>query len=267
MKKEYEVKLDLFEGPLDLLLYLVSKAEVAIVDISVSQITAQYLQFITLMKEISIDVAGEYLHMAATLVRLKSRELLPQDSTTSKEEEEDGGIYNREQLIAQLIEYKKFKEAANSLRIYEAEQIGTFGRGSAEEPEAVDENGEKMIGNVTMFDLVAAFRDIVTREIPIEHQHVVRFDSARIDDRIEHVLSLIDDKKEVSFIELFSDVITRNYLVVTFMAVLELIKMQQIYFRQEERFGTIFVLRRPESERQEVPSEQAAQADEESLTD
>ncbi len=255
MKKEYEVKLDLFEGPLDLLLYLVTKSEVAIADISVSQITAQYLQFITMMRELSIDVAGEYLHMAATLVRLKSRELLPQDSTTAAAEDEEDGIYNREQLVAQLLEYKKFKEAANSLRIYESEQIGTFGRGLAEEPEAEVENGEKMIGNVTMFDLLAAFKDVVTREPPVEAMHVVRFDSARIDDRIEHVLSMIDENTEIRFTDLFADVVTRNYLVVTFMAVLELIKMQQIYFRQEERFGTIFVLRRPETERQELPQE------------
>ena len=130
MKQEYEVKLDLFEGPLDLLLYLVNRAEVDIVQIPVAQIAQQYIEYLDLMRELNIDVAAEYLYMASTLIRLKARELLPPVEGETIEQEE--GIYNRQQLIAQLLEYKKYKEAAFSLRHFEAEQIGCFTRGSAE---------------------------------------------------------------------------------------------------------------------------------------
>ena len=106
-KQEYEVRLELFEGPLDLLLYLVNKAEVNIVDISVSSIASQYLEYLDLMRDLNIDVASEYLHMAATLIRLKARELLPPQEGEVIDQED--GIYNREQLIQQLLEYKKFR--------------------------------------------------------------------------------------------------------------------------------------------------------------
>jgi segregation and condensation protein A len=105
--QEYEVQLELFEGPLDLLLYLVNKSEVSIVDISVSEIVTQYLQYLDMIRDLNIDVASEYLHMAATLIRLKARELLPQQE--GEELLEEDGIYNRDQLIQQLLEYKKFR--------------------------------------------------------------------------------------------------------------------------------------------------------------
>ena len=125
---EYKVKLDLFEGPLDLLLYLVNKSEVDIVDISVAEISKQYLEYLDIMKNVDINIASEYLSMAATLVRLKAQELLPDVEAEVLEEEE--GIYNRQQLIEKLLEYKTYKEAAGSLRKYEGEQYGSFSRGS-----------------------------------------------------------------------------------------------------------------------------------------
>lgn len=253
-KTEYSVHLSVFEGPLDLLLYLVNKAELEISKISISDITRQYLEYIDFMKDLNIDVAGEYLHMAATLLRLKARELLPYDMQGPEEGlDDEGGIYNKEQLIKQLLEYKKFKEAANSLKTYESELIGTFSRGSADEPPAVitdEEDLGKIIGNVTLFDLITAFKSVLTRDVIEEPSHTVRFDIVRVDDRIERILSLIDEKKEVRFEELFSDDMRRMVLVVTFMAILELVKMQQIRFRQESNFQSIFVERRPEEERE-----------------
>lgn len=243
-QQEYEVRLDLFEGPLDLLLYLVNKSEVSIVDISVSQIASQYIQYIDLLRDMNIDVASEYLHMAATLVRLKARELLPPQE--NEEIEQEDGIYNREQLIQQLLEYKKFKEAAGTLKIMEAEQFGAYVRGRADVIESSSSDDEVDLGNLSVFDLLTAFKRILERakDSPEEYRHVVAVDNVKIDDKIEHILSRLTEVDEVAFDELFEGDYRRIVLVVTFMAILELVKMQEIQFRQEENFGQIFVSKR-----------------------
>ncbi len=247
--EEYEVRLDLFEGPLDLLLFLVTKSEVEITAISVAQVTRQYLDYLDLIRELNIDVASEYLHMAATLLRLKARELLPRDTHENLEDAEDD-IYTREQLIEQLLEYKKYKEAAGTLKVFESQQQGTFARGIKDEMPEVEEPEDPGIGNVTIFDLLTAFKSILERAATEEPRHVVVSDDVRIDDRLEHILGLLSEKKEIPFAELFSDDVRRIALVATFMAILELIKMQQIWFRQEEQFGSIFVSYREEEERE-----------------
>lgn len=244
-RSEYNVKLELFEGPLDLLLYLVNKSEVNIIDISVAQVVAQYLEYLDLMRELSIDIASEYLHMAATLIRLKARELLPPQEGEADDEEE--GIYNRDQLIAQLIEYKKFKEAAGTLRTFESEQYGAFTRGVPEVVETVaDEEQEVDLGSISIFDLLSAFKRILERVGTGENErlHVVAIDTVKIDERIEVILGMLCDKKEVNFEELFLGDYRKIVIVVTFMAILELVKMQEISFRQEENFGSIFVSRK-----------------------
>ena len=243
-QQEYEVKLELFEGPLDLLLYLVNKSEVSIVDISVSQIASQYLEYLDVMRDLNIDIASEYLHMAATLIRLKARELLPPQEGEVLEEED--GIYNREQLILQLLEYKKFKEAASTLKVFESEQFGAFGRGHAEVIEASSHEGEVDLGNLCVFDLLTAFKRILERadsQESEEYKHVIVVDSVKIDDRIELILSMLSDRHEVTFDELFAGDYRKIVLVVTFMAILELAKMQELKFRQEVHFGPILVSR------------------------
>ncbi|NLD92525.1 MAG: segregation/condensation protein A [Fibrobacter sp.] len=242
-QQEYEVQLELFEGPLDLLLYLVNKAEVNIVDIAVSEIVTQYLQYLDMIRDLNIDVASEYLHMAATLIRLKARELLPQQE--GEELLEEDGIYNREQLIQQLLEYKKFKEAAGTLKVFESEQYGSHVRGKAEVLESTINSDDIDLGNLSIFDILSAFKRILERakDFPAEYKHVVNVDNVKIDDKIEHILSKLSDAEEVPFEELFLGDYRKIVLVVTFMAILELVKMQQIRFRQEENFGPIFVLR------------------------
>jgi segregation and condensation protein A len=250
VKQEYLVKLSLFEGPLDLLLYLVNRAEVDITQIQVSQIAQQYLEYLDLMRELNIDIAAEYLYMASTLIRLKARELLPPSEQEPIEGEE--GIYNREQLIAQLLEYKKYKEAAFSIRHFEAEQIGSFTRGSPDPVTPLSQADDGLVvGAVTVFDLITAFKRVLDRAAAVDaSQQTIGHDMLRIDDRIEHVLGMIEQNREIPFEELFADDMRRIVLVVTFMAVLELIKMQEILFRQEKQFGAIFVQRRPEKERE-----------------
>lgn len=243
VKQFYEVKLDQFEGPLDLLLYLVSRDELDIAQISVARITEQYLLYLDVMRELNINVAAEYLHMASTLVRLKAHEILPQGAQEEIPEEE--GIYSREQLIQQLLEYKKFKEAAFSLRQFEASQIGSFSRGAPDEVEGDAGIPEQTIGNISVFDLITAFRRVLESARPDQPGHVVQVDpNTRLDDRIEHVLGMVIEKAEVKFEDLFGDDRRRIVIVVTFMAILELIKMQEILFRQEQTFGAIFVARR-----------------------
>ena len=248
MKQEYTVKLSLFEGPLDLLLYLVNKAEVDIVQIQVAVIAEQYIAYLDLMRELNINVAVEYLYMASTLIRLKARELLPPAEGEVIEEED--GIYNKQQLIAQLIEYKKYKEAAASLRHFEAEQAGCFTRGISERTriEPVIDN-ECCIGTITVFDLLSSFKGILERAATEgERFHIINADNIKIDDRIEHIIGTLEHDDEVRFEDLFVGDSRKIVLVVTFMAILELIKMGQIYFRQEERFGAIFVKRRMKQE-------------------
>ncbi len=262
-QQEYEVQLELFEGPLDLLLYLVNKAEVNIVDIAVSEIVTQYLQYLDMIRDLNIDVASEYLHMAATLIRLKARELLPQQE--GEELLEEDGIYNREQLIQQLLEYKKFKEAAGTLKVFESEQFGSYVRGKAEVLENTGDSDDVDLGNLSIFDILSAFKRILERakdEVP-EFKHVVNIDNVKIDDKIEHILSKLSDAEEVPFEDLFLGDYRKIVLVVTFMAILELVKMQQIRFRQEENFGPIFVLRQknpPPMTEMIHPSDQAETA-------
>lgn len=243
-QQEYEVRLDLFEGPLDLLLYLVTKSEVNIVDISVSEVALQYIQYLDLMRDLNIDVASEYLHMAATLIRLKARELLPPSEDEQIDQED--GIYNREQLIEQLLEYKKYKEAAESLKVFEAEQFGAFPRGKAEIFESLSDEQEIDLGNISVFDILSAFKRILDRaaNAPEQLKHVVAVDAVKLDDRIEYVLVYLSEHDEVPFEELFCGDYRKIMLVMTFMAILELAKMQEISFRQESNFGSIFVKKR-----------------------
>ncbi len=253
-KNEYAVKLDLFEGPLDLLLYLVSKSEVDIKDISVADISKQYLEYLDIIRNLNINIASEYLLMAATLVRLKARELLPESELEALEEEE--GIFNRQQLIEKILEYKKFKEAAGSLKIYESEHFGSFSRGKQEEIEAGLNNDNQSFESVTIFDLISAFKNILERvkegDDEDDSNSIVRPDTVKLDDRIELILCKIEENNEVRFEDLFMDDPRKIVLIVTFMAILELVKMDKISFRQEKQLGSLYVRKRdPKNKKKE----------------
>jgi segregation and condensation protein A len=247
-EREYEVKLDVFEGPLDLLLYLVTKAEVDIVNLPVAQITTQYCEYLDLMRELNIDVAADYLHMAATLTYLKAEELLPPAEGAGGLALPEEGIYNKEELIRQLLEYQKFKQAAGALKNFEAEQKSIFKRGTPETIEISHDESDGAavdLGTLSLFDLLSAFKRVLERaQGEEEYRQTIRADNVKIDDRIEHVLSALADSAEVRFEDLFADDMRKIVIVVTFMAILELVKMQEIVFRQEERFGPIVVTRR-----------------------
>ncbi len=248
MTQEYQIKLDVFEGPLDLLLYLVEKDEVDIQCIRVSRVCEQFLEYLELIKELNIEIAGEYLVMAATLIRLKAQELLPPSENAVTAEE--GDLVNREALIAQLEQYKKFKEAASSLRRFENDQWGTYYKAGAEKVEWTDEYQEQTI-DAGVFDLLTAFKRIL-EQAEKELTHNVYRPVVHIDDRIDYVLALLLDRPQMRFEELFTESKTRMMIVATFMALLELVKMEQVTFRQEEQFGQIWITRRdPEAQASE----------------
>ncbi len=252
MNQNYNIKLEVFEGPLDLLLYLVEKDEVDITCIQVSRICEQFIEYLDLMKELNLDIAGEYLIMAATLIRLKARELLP-----NKEDEENASedeIVNSQQLIQQLIEYKKYKEASKSLKHMEEEQNGSYYRPSDEKIEWADDYEEQEI-EATIFDLLSAFKNVVEKAKKEEAYHNVIKEEVTIDDCIENVLTNLYDKKEIRFEKLFEGYNTKIRIVVNFMAILELIKLGKINIRQEKQFGQIWISQKEVEEETDNPSD------------
>lgn len=236
MTDNYKVALEVFEGPLDLLLYLIKKEEIDIYDIPIEKITRSYMEYIELMKMLDIDIAGEFLVMAATLMYIKSRMLLPEDDRPVLEEEEDDPRFD---LVRQLIEYKKFKEAAEKLRDKEYEQANVFTRITGKETAPSLEEGEKPL-DVNIFDLISAFSDVLKRvdEISLRQMFDDRFTVA---DKIMYLSERLAREKTVKFTDLFSEATTRPEIIVTFLALLELIRLKQAYAMQEEPFGDILV--------------------------
>jgi segregation and condensation protein A len=253
MESDLKVKLEVFEGPLDLLLYLVKKDEVDIYDISIERITSQYLEYLEAFEVLHIEIAGEFLVMAANLLYIKSRTLLPKDQQMPDEETEEEDP--RWELIRQLIEYRKFKEAASHLRDQEELQAALFPRAVSLDPAhapVLDET--MMLGDVGIFDLINAFQKALKR-LPVEEKPgEIREETYTVTDRINHLMHRIDRGVSVRFEELFGEATTRNELVVTFLALLELIRMKQFRVRQEDQFGEIWLDRTLEGE--EEPTEE-----------
>ena len=236
--EDYKVKLEVFEGPLDLLLYLIKRDEVDIYDISIERITKQYLSYIEAFQVLNIELAGEFIVMAANLLYIKSRTLLPVDQQMAEEdaEEEDP----RWELIRQLIEYKKFKEAAALLRDQETKQENLFARVPVTPDLAPVEN--ILVDEVGIFDLIHAFQKILKRlEKKPENLAEIFAENFTVSDKIEHVLRITQYGVPVRFEELFADAAGRTEIVVTFLAMLELIRLKQLRVRQEGLCGEIWI--------------------------
>ena len=240
LESDYKVQLEVFEGPLDLLLYLVKKDDVDIYDISIERITTQYLAYLEAFEVLQIELAGEFLVMAANLLYIKSRTLLPKDQQMPDEEVEEDDP--RWELIRQLIEYRKFKEAANHLRDQEELQSSLFPRAVSLDPAhapVIDEN--MLIGDVGIFDLINAFQRALKR-LPVEEkQGEIHEETFTVTDRINHLMRMVERGVSMKFEELFGEASSRSELVVTFLAILELIRMKQFRVRQEEQFGEIWL--------------------------
>jgi segregation and condensation protein A len=234
--QQYSVHLDSFDGPMDLLLHLIKKNELDIYDIPIAVITRQYLDFIKLMKELNLEVAGDFLVMAATLLQIKSRQLLPLDDQDDPEAEE---VDPRAELIRRLLEYQQYKEAGTLIGARALLGREVFVRAAHEElvPVALQQEGPL---EISLFELVDAFRGLLAR-IPVESFHdVAPGDSLSIADCINEILSLLQEQSTIQFDDLVSDERTRERIVVTFLAILELCKLKLIRIFQGEQHGSIW---------------------------
>jgi len=241
MEGEYKVKLDVFEGPLDLLLYLIKRDEVDIYSISIERITKQYLEYLGAFQLLNIELAGEFIVMAANLLYIKSRMLLPVDQQMAEEDADEDDP--RWELIRQLIEYKKFKEAANHLRDREAAQENLFARVPAA-PELAPDAANLLVEEVGIFDLIRAFQNILKRRTaPQEDLREIFEENFTVGDKIDHVLRLIGSGVSLKFEEMFPERASRTEIVVTFLAMLELIRMKQLRVRQDRHFSEIWIER------------------------
>ncbi len=233
----YQVRIENFEGPLDLLLHLIKKSEINIYDIPIHLIAQQYLTYIEAMEDLNLTVAGEFLVMAATLLQIKSKMLLPVDETVVDEED---GPDPREELVRRLLEYKKFKEAARQLSEHERLWREIYSR--AQSPVVELESDETLLDNVSLFDLVDALQGILDRN-PGKKLMEILPDNLTVRDRMNTILEVLERQESVNFVELFEPACHRLVIIVTFLALLELMRLRTARVFQPDDFGPILVSR------------------------
>ena len=236
MEQLYKIKLPEFEGPMDLLLHLIRENKVDIYDIPIALITGQYLLYIEIMKELDLEIAGEFLVMAATLIQIKSRMLLPPDEEVPPEELEDPRL----ELVQRLLEYQSFKDAAAILKEKEDVALRIFGRKPEELEEAEVMSPELYLFDVNLFDLLAAFRKLL-EHAPPEMRTITR-ETLTVKDKMMHIAHMIEDLESMRFEELFRDTFSRVQLIVTFLALLELLRLGLARVYQEKEFGNIWII-------------------------
>jgi segregation and condensation protein A len=246
----YRVKLEIFEGPLDLLLYLIKKDEIDIYDIPIARITEQYLGYLDLMQELDIAVAGDFLVMASTLIYIKSKTLLPPEP--KGDGEEDLGEDPRAELIERLLEYQKFKSASQMLYSRGEIESACYTRGPLE----TDNNNPEV--STTLFDLLRVFREVLKRaEAQIEME--IARDEMTIAEKLAQIHAMLEEMERINVRELFEMSRSKRELIITFLALLELVKEWKIYLTQSERFGDIFARRRADAPQdvEEEPAEES----------
>lgn len=233
----YEIKLEIFEGPLDLLLYLIRKNEIDIYNIPISLITEQYLEYLDMMRSLNLDLAGEYLVLAATLIHIKSRMLLPQEEEETEGEE---GQDPRAELVRQLLEYQAFKEAALSLQDRPLLERDVFLRGARQEQEP--EKDDEVMIEIGIFELVQAFRRIIA-DLDKGDDLAIDRETLSLTERINEIMERLSEKKQLEFTELLGEKRERRWIIYTFLAILELMKMRVIKAYQTGPFGAIHLFR------------------------
>ncbi|MHB2152816.1 segregation and condensation protein A [Calditrichota bacterium GD2] len=232
----YRVKLDIFEGPFDLLLFLIRKNEVDIYDIPIAQITDQFLEYIEAMRILDLNVAGDFIEMVAILMHIKARMLLPKMVTDGEEEPDDP----RTELVERLLEYKRFKEAAFEFKNLEEERKKYFTRRDFKfiERESREPTTEEFLEKVTLFDLMIALKRALDNMPKITYHQVERID-VTVEQQSEFLLNELKEKKMILFQDLMKQFKEKIVLIVTFIALLELIRNGQIEVRQSEVFDDI----------------------------
>ncbi|MCS7338609.1 MAG: segregation/condensation protein A [Verrucomicrobiae bacterium] len=239
---DYKVRFEVFEGPLDLLLYLIKKQEVDIYEVNLTELANQFIEYVELMRMLDLEIAGEFLVMAATLMYIKSRELLPRDQQATIEGEEDESD-PRWELIRKLVEYKKFKDAAARLQQLEWQQENVYRRVAPKpdfEPEPVPVRLE-----VSIFDLLTALNNVLKRLDARKGGLDLTDDRWTVAEKMELLLRLVAERGVLKFSELFDPLTSRLEIIVTFLALLELIRLKQLVAGQSVQFGEIQITRAP----------------------
>lgn len=240
------IKVTNFEGPFDLLLHLIKKNEMDIYNIKIHEVTNQYLEYIDGMKEMDLEITSEFIVVAATLLEIKSKMLLPKDKKKDEDDEEEDP---REQLINKLIEYRKFKAAAEFLKLRKYEAGITFSK----KPEIIEEknnsySNENLFKDITMLDLYNLYNQLMNRYISKQNteniiQTRIPSDKFKIEDKMDEIKSRLMENKRVNFLDVVYQCESKNEVVVTFLALLELIKLRAIKVLQEDNFKEIYVER------------------------
>lgn len=232
------VKLEVFEGPLDLLLHLIKKNEVSIYDIPVSVITEQYIEYLELMKELNLEIAGEYLVMAAELGLIKSKMLLPRQEI---EEEVDECGDPREELVRRLIEYKRYKDAACELFARDILGRDVFSRDGLDEDNEKDKSSRPL--RVDLWSLVEAFKDLCERRgvYTLRENECIRFEEelVSVEEKIDEIIGVLRGRKRLFFEELFEGVVSKVQLILTFLALLEVVRTGFVVAFQSLPYGPI----------------------------
>jgi segregation and condensation protein A len=239
---DYKVDLEVFEGPLDLLLYLIRREEVDIYDIPIERITSQYMAYLEVMRMLDLNIAGEFLVMAATLMMIKSRMLLPVESRAAEEESDEDWVDPRLDLVRQLVEYKKFKDAAGQLLELETLQSEAFAYGG-DQPvfEKEPEDAGQALGDIGLFDLLSAFQTVLSRA-PAEPFGFLEPIRWSVPDKMEAIIAMTRAGNRVAFSSLFNPESNRAEVIVTFLALLELLRLRQIALHQNAVFHEILIL-------------------------
>ncbi len=235
----YKLKLDIFEGPLDLLLFLIKKDDIDISDIPIAKITEQYMEYIQMMKLLDLDMVGDFLVMAATLMQIKSKMLLPPDPTEEEAEEDDP----RDELVRRLQEYKKFKEIADALKEKELKRKDFFSRTVDEETKnQIREDAKEIFFEASLFDLINALSDALNK-VPEEIIHEIIAEEFTVEQKIHDILHRVLNESSVLLNCLFKEARSKEEMVVTFLAILELIRLKEIKAIQKRTFEDIEIMR------------------------
>ncbi|MBN1870329.1 MAG: segregation/condensation protein A [Candidatus Omnitrophica bacterium] len=235
----YKLKLDIFEGPLDLLLYLIKKNDIDIYDIPIAKITEQYMEYIKMMEMLDLDIVGDFLVMAATLMQIKSKMLLPPDPTQEEAEEEDP----RDELVRRLQEYKKFKEIADALKEKELRRKDFFSRAVDEEiKNQLKEDAKEVYFEASLFDLINALSEAL-HKVPEEVIHEIVAEEFTVEQKIHDILHCLLNETKISLNRLFGTARSKIEMVVMFMAILELIRLKEIKAIQTRMFEDIEIMR------------------------
>jgi segregation and condensation protein A len=240
----YRVKLTDFEGPLDLLLFFIKRDELDIYDIPIAKITKEFLEYLHYLQELDLDIAGEFIVTAAELMQIKAQMLLPRPDGDGEEEFDP-----RSELVRRLLEYKRWKEMAEELERKQEQQRKLATRGNFDYDPKVFEEEDKdaMFRDVTLFDLIAAFQFAVNR-MPRKHVHEINRLNITLEEQMEHILSLFNEKEEVTFFEIVMAFSEKIRIVVTFLALLEMMKSKIIAIHQIQPYADITIVKLPSEE-------------------